>query len=803
MKSEDINNAEGGINKPQTVGVRAKNIKDIRGIRITGILFLCIMTVLIIVLVILSNKLSRATKEINLAGRQRMLSQRITKASYNLQIAINAGDLPEVKKTIDELDSSYTLFNDTLLAFKNGGNTTGVDNELVFIKKVQNPQMQQYLSEVYDKWKPITRDVQILLADKVDMLNLDNVQHASKLLHDDNEFILKRMNDLTQALENEAAFQAKAALILQFFALGLVVINFGYLSFFAVRALTRNSNVLRERAASLQNSYGELQSAYDRLESTQEELNTSNSSLKNAISSLNQISTEAHDRANLLEAMTHELNSIQEESDTIFNSVDHGLCLLDSNFKLGAKVSNATFDIFEREELSNMSFLDLMRPLITEKDHKTLESFLKLQFKTTTLDKQLEKYNPLKKIEVTLDWDGAHFRTKQLSFEFGRIVNKGEVESLLVTITDISETVALENKLKRASEQQEKKTALLMEIMHGGDISQLKTLLSQSEEQLDQINDTLKTQGVSEKTGEAVSEEIIDTVFRKVHNIKGNSAMLGLDSMVKSAHSVETELTKLKDKNETVDGEEFLNSIVSIASMRELLNEYNETIHTVVNEFAINPNTNQKPPTGKPHTVAEQFEQDLISFNKNTGKEHGKTLYTHCALEIDDMAPESVAVLKDVMIQLCRNSVVHGIEQPDARVKQGKLRHGTLGISVEKDKSSSNKIGEPAYICKVRDDGNGLDAEKIKERALKQGLISVRQAGVLSKAEIIKFIFKPNFSTAESLTEHAGRGVGMDIIKDSIINKLGGRLSVSFTPGQYTQISFEVPMNRMEAKTPR
>jgi len=543
----------------------------------------------------------------------------------------------------------------------------------------------------------------------------------------------------------------------------------------------------------LQNNFAALQKTNNALEITQSELNGSNDSLQEALNSVNQISDQAQKRAEELEVISGDLSRMQEESDAIFNSVDHGLCLLDNKFKIGSRISLATYDIFETEHLSGMSFVDLMRPLITERDLKTLDSFLKLQFNKKTLKAQLEKYNPLKKVEITLNWDGNKFKNKHLGFDFERVMDGEDIVGILVTVTDITETVALENKLKKASSEQARKTDLILEIL-ASDSTELELFLSKTEKELDQINGLLKEQGVSENSKDS-GKELIEDVFRIVHNIKGNSSMLGLETVSNIAHAVEENLAGLRVKK-TIKGEEFLSSIVQLATLRERLSDYEEIVHTILKDFS----SSDLKKTATKQKVLSQSDKlalELEKFSSEVAADLGKKVFTRSKLDVEHFSSDGISTLKDVLIQIIRNSLVHGIEKPEDRKKRRKSEEGLISLTGELDDTNDNIIGKPAYSLTFRDDGNGLNIQQIRESALAKGFKTKSELASLSDAQVASFIFEPSFSTLDTATKHGGRGAGMSIIKEKIVNELGGKLSMSFAKGGYMQLACVVPQKAL------
>jgi len=131
---------------------------------------------------------------------------------------------------------------------------------------------------------------------------------------------------------------------------------------------------------------------------------------------------------------------------------------------------------------------------------------------------------------------------------------------------------------------------------------------------------------------------------------------------------------------------------------------------------------------------------------------------------------------------MLRNSLDHGVEKPEIRLKLGKSEVGQITLNLSRE---GNEI-----MLRLSDDGAGIDPEKIREKAIAQGLLS--EQAQLTEKEILQFIFKPGFSTATQVTQISGRGVGMDIVF-SEIKQLNGSLQLQAAPGLGTQFTIRLP----------
>jgi two-component system chemotaxis sensor kinase CheA len=148
-------------------------------------------------------------------------------------------------------------------------------------------------------------------------------------------------------------------------------------------------------------------------------------------------------------------------------------------------------------------------------------------------------------------------------------------------------------------------------------------------------------------------------------------------------------------------------------------------------------------------------------------------------IEIDRAVAEAIS---DPLMHLVRNAVDHGLEAADGRIAAGKPGTGTIAIAAA-------QVGGQVNIV-VSDDGRGLDPERIRRTAIARGLLAPDAAP--STAELHALIFAPGFSTAETVTDLSGRGVGMDVVRRNI-ELLGGDVGVDSRPGQGTSVSLRVP----------
>ncbi|WP_240334662.1 chemotaxis protein CheA [Halorussus sp. MSC15.2] len=142
--------------------------------------------------------------------------------------------------------------------------------------------------------------------------------------------------------------------------------------------------------------------------------------------------------------------------------------------------------------------------------------------------------------------------------------------------------------------------------------------------------------------------------------------------------------------------------------------------------------------------------------------------------------------LRDPLVHLARNAVDHGIESPEEREAVGKAPEGTVAISAE-------RVGDEVVV-ELSDDGRGVNAQAVRERAVENGVVTPAEAEQLSDDETYDLLFEPGFTTSEEVTDVSGRGVGMDVVNRTVAD-LNGSVTVESDPGVGTTVRLRVPVS--------
>lgn len=141
-------------------------------------------------------------------------------------------------------------------------------------------------------------------------------------------------------------------------------------------------------------------------------------------------------------------------------------------------------------------------------------------------------------------------------------------------------------------------------------------------------------------------------------------------------------------------------------------------------------------------------------------------------------------IITDSMLHIVRNAITHGIESPEERMVKGKPKGGKLRVTAQNDKDN--------VVVQVKDDGAGIDVEKVRTHAVEQGFITFDRANELTNSEVLSFIFEPGFSLKKEITEFSGRGVGLDVVKNAI-DVVGGKISIDSIKDEGTTFVLNIP----------
>lgn len=456
------------------------------------------------------------------------------------------------------------------------------------------------------------------------------------------------------------------------------------------------------------------------------------------------------------------------ETEQIMATVREGLFLIDTKGIVGSQRSSFLEKAFPRPLPPGADFLDVLAPLVSPEALKSAREYIGLLFNKRVKVALLKSLNPLQQVEIR-DADSGK-PPAYLSFNFHPVYAAGTdgVAALLVSAVDISQQVALAHELEMAEERSRTEMGLLSSVLKNNPAT-VAAFASNAEAGLGEINNELRLI----KSGPGSYNMLVNRIFRTVHSVKGEAAALSLDTVARQAHRFEEVLSALRQRLD-LHGEDL---IAVATNTGELLEELSKVRRIVDKIGALE--------SGSPDSAAaaDDIHHTLQRVQRLTlavAADLGKKVRVETAISPVGALPDSFRrLLNEGLPQLVRNAVAHGIESTSERVQSGKHAEGSVRIEVRHGDAGGLELV-------VTDDGRGINAAALRLNLVSSGRYQDHEVAAMADREVISTIFQPGFSTAENVGEHAGRGVGLDVLL-ALARETGARLKLVSTPSSFTR----------------
>ena len=633
---------------------------------------------------------------INLSGRERMLTQRLSKVLFAWELGAANNDIPP--ELVKELQLAAGLFDSTLQAFRQGGTVNGGDGKPVRLPAAAGPNSAKILTRadaVWTPWRQLLDPLRVLGA----RAPARDVAAAAAYGRAHNLELLGLMNELTTDLETEASRRAGLLRQVQTGGIVLALLNFIFILFKFIRRL--------------------------------------------------RMSDESVEQAT-------------EENREILSVVREGLFLLTPDLTVGTQISTSVGAMFGRAVQAGDPLVALLGPLVAPDALADAQSYVDLLFTPHVKEDLVQSINPLSEVEVFIVDGLGKTRRRHLSLQFNRVMDGGAVRHLLVTVQDVTARVDLEHRLQGEERRAQREFDLLMRAFDA-DPALLRRFIERAEASLLTVNDLLRHIDAASNHDQA--RRIVNAIYRHVHTIKGEAAMLGLDLVSATAHQFESQLHPLREAA-SFAGDALLalplpleDLLVRIQSLKRLA-------------------LRERPArTAGGPALGERLSDLVKRIAEDTGK---PARLAHEVEGLDTLSARARDAVEQIAVQLVRNAAVHGIDPLPQRLMLGKPSVGAIELQV-------HASADGAHELLVRDDGAGLDADRIRARLLQLRWFGIEQLAEMTPGQIVSQIFRPGFSTADTASEHAGRGAGLDVVA-ALVRELGARLLVSSRRGQGTEM---------------
>ena len=461
----------------------------------------------------------------------------------------------------------------------------------------------------------------------------------------------------------------------------------------------------------------------------------------------------------------HDMTYLAERDEiaAMKDSLKIGLFFMARDFIIQDNYSRFLEELLAERELYGKQFTEILSLSVTTKELDAIKDYFEMVFDRTFDQATLDDINPLRELHyVSKKGDRKIFQCEFITVERG----KGQT-FILVTIYDITAKVELQQRLLEEETRRQEEMRSLFELIQV-DPNVFNDFLGDAEYEFTRIDETLKNDHLS--THEALVE-----VYQSVHAIKSNAVILGLNTFGEKVHGLESKIKKLRESETEVPFDDMLHLTVEIEKIAQEKDGFKGIIEKI-NSFKV-AGAGQKQ---NQYVLIESLSKTTSKASADMGK-----VIQFVANDIDSEAIDKGPrrVMKEVLMQLIRNSVVHGIEAPEERVAKGKSETGVIKLSIKTD-------GKTIHV-RLMDDGRGLDFAKISKKAL--GLKMIKPEDANNKGVLLNTIFSPGFSTADDEGLHAGRGIGLNLVRDRV-RDVKGTIKLQTEQNKGTVFNIFIPL---------
>lgn len=462
-----------------------------------------------------------------------------------------------------------------------------------------------------------------------------------------------------------------------------------------------------------------------------------------------------------LRAADRVADAARQETDDILQTVSEGLLLVGADGRIGTQISAATQRLFMRPVRPGDDFRQLLGRMLEPGRAEEARSYLDLLFDPKVKPALLTQLDPLQEVPIE-PADDPLAQPRWLTFQISQVREAGRIKELLVTVFDVTQKVRLERELSATQQAARNDVEDLLVVLEQEPLL-LQDFLLGARERLADLNQALRAVGREPGACEALVED----AARLVHGIKGEAAALGSAAIARQAHAMENTLVPLR-RQPRIGGEALIPVVVELARLQEQV----ERLHRFFLRIGQSTAGGREAP--RDSTMGAMVE-NLRALAQRVALSLGKQVELTARVPEGGLPTGVERVLREALPQLVRNAVVHGIESPQEREQLRKPPVGALHLDIGAQEGGGIEV-------RLSDDGRGIVVPQLRERIARlRG-----DAAQLSDQEVLGHIFDPHFSTATEVTEHAGRGVGLSVVRQAV-EKAGARLKVLTRPSVSTE----------------
>lgn len=437
-----------------------------------------------------------------------------------------------------------------------------------------------------------------------------------------------------------------------------------------------------------------------------------------------------------------------QQMQEILATVQEGFLLVDRDHRIAAEYSRSAETILGRPNLGGLSLPEVLGEILGDEHAELAQSYLETLFNPNVIERLVGDINPLNAVAVAAR---AGRSQQHLRFAFRRSTDGKQIRRILVRLEDRTRELELASELEEQERQAGQRVDLAMEMMQV-DPEALTDYLTRFLVEVAQIG-RLRTKGAGS------TRATIDAVFRILHGLKGEAGVIGLGTFAQRLHRAEDAVELLRDQTDPEASslaplDAWVNTLLGLGG------DARDLIARLSTMASRKPVAVERPLPD----LAAALEQLIADLSKRLGKP--ARFFAHW--NPDDLPPVYAGVIREALIQLARNAMVHGVEPESERHLAGKTVPAVVQFALRRYEAE----GQLEVV--FQDDGRGLDPDLHDEAARQR-------------------IFEPGFSTAGEVTVDAGRGVGLDLVREKI-KSLGGVILVHSEPGVFCAFQIALPL---------
>lgn len=473
----------------------------------------------------------------------------------------------------------------------------------------------------------------------------------------------------------------------------------------------------------------------------------------------------------------------------LLDNTGQGFLYFNKELLCGSEYSAECLRIFGCQDITGCNIVELLFPGNDERQ----------ALATRILGNVFTKEPDMRGVYLSLLPNEAKFLERTVNLEYKTIIRSTKTTddiTMMIILTDITEKRNLQQQME------DEKNVLRMVVSAVGNYRDFKYLIDDYRDFCNSLNDFAHKQ--------VLTPQLLREIYVIIHTFKGNFSQMYMTHMVARLHDLESKIGSLKQDEKIASTK--IHELLSSQELENWLNEDLEVLKRVMGESLLDKSDIVEIEIEKlceiEQLVRTAFQpsesRQLLSKLRNLRYQPLRALLRSYPDYVRDLAERLGKCINPIVIEkgdflvdpkryydfvkslvhVFRNSVDHGIELPEERVKKGKEEFGNI--------SCEAVLVDGCFVLKIADDGRGLDIKRIKEKAIAGGICSPETADSLGSEEVYQLIFAEGISTKDEVTKVSGRGIGLNAVSNAVL-ALNGKIEINSNPDEGTTFCFIIP----------